>query len=704
MIPASVGPYTYTGRTAVSGEILQHYADLEKLGEGGMGVVFKARDTRLHRTVVIKALHPDKARDADPRRRFFQEAQAASALNHPNIVTVYDIGSENGVDFIVMEYVNGSPMDVVLLRGPMKPDEVVRFGTQVADALGAAHQAGIVHRDLKPGNVVLTQHGTVKLLDFGLAKLTSEATRNQLNSGVSSAETAEGCIVGTAAYMAPEQALGKPVDSRTDIFSLGAVLYEMLTGRRAFEGDSAISTLTAVLRDEPTDICILNRDVPQALADVVYRCLKKQPEERYASTAELKADLAKSLDKPLVVRPIEEPTIAVTPFQNFTTEANDFFAQGLMQELAAAFVSTPGLKVTSKSARNATAVLEGSIRKSGQRIRVMTQLVDPLTAEPIWTERYDRELTDLFRTQEELARSIVSSVRKRLAIVSPLFQEGLTQLRRFRPDSLSVARDCFERAIREDRENASIYVAMADYYAAAAVLGIREPKQLFPKAEWAARHALELNPGETGAHAPLAVVEAIYHCRWDHAATHFRYLLENESQFEPYLFVLAPGLREAPGGTNAAAQVYRAMAQYLGGNAEGAYRSAGLAMHSDPGSWPAAMIQSLSDNSATPPVGILWSHGVLARRSPEQARAAIAALAPERQNRYVPSSLFATAFLTLGELDKAFAAFDRAAAERDPFLPLILMDPALEPLRGEPSLAALMDVTGLAAGRQSVGT
>jgi serine/threonine protein kinase/tetratricopeptide (TPR) repeat protein len=688
----------------VSGQNIQHYTDLTTLGEGGMGVVFRARDTRLNRTVVIKALHPEKARDPEPRRRFFQEAQAASALNHPNIVTIYDIGTENGIDFIVMEYVNGSPMDALLMKGPLKPDVAVSIGTQIADALSAAHQNGIIHRDLKPGNIVITNTGLVKLLDFGLAKLSypGPSGLDRVGAGVGSPVTAEGCIVGTAAYMAPEQALGKPVNACTDLFSLGAVLYEMLTGRRAFDGDSAISTLTAVLRDEPTDICILNRDVPHAVADVVYRCLRKNPEERYANAADLKKDLQSSLEKP-VVRVSDHPTVAVTPFQNFTTEANDFFAAGLMQELVAALAAAPGLRVTSKSARTADGILEGSIRKSGSRIRVMAQLVDP-GGHPIWTERYDRELTDLFRTQEEIAKLIVAAVRKKLAAAPPVLAEGLLELKRFTPASLALARDCFERAIREDRDNPAIYVAMADYYAAAAVLAIREPKQLLPKAEWAAKRALEFDPDDAGPHAALAIVEAISHCQWDKAVIHFRRVLENEATvFQPYLFVLAPGFREVPGGKSAGALAYRAMAQYLAGNSATAFRYAESALESDSRFWPAGYVQALADPASEPPLGIPWSQGVLARRGPESAQAVLNALIPQRDSRYVASTLFATAYLTQGDLENAFAALDRAVSERDPMLPSILLDPALEPLRNDSRLVSLVQKAGLSAGRHMVG-
>jgi hypothetical protein len=236
---------------------------------------------------------------------------------------------------------------------------------------------------------------------------------------------------------------------------------------------------------------------------------------------------------------------------------------------------------------------------------------------------------------------------------------------------------------------------MADYYAAAAVLGVREPKQLLPKAEWAARRALEMDPLEAGAHASLAVVEAIYHCNWDAAATHFRRMLENEAHFQPYLFVLAAGLHDAPQGASAPALVYRAVAQYLDGDSFGAYRLAQSAAQMQSRYWPAILVQSLADGISEPPLGLLWSQGVFARRGPEQAQSVLDGLTVQRQSRYVPSSLFATAFLTLGNLEKAFHALERAAAERDPFLPLILMDPALEPLRSETALAAVLRTCGL---------
>ncbi|MBI3693623.1 MAG: serine/threonine-protein kinase [Acidobacteria bacterium] len=282
-------PDPFAGRT------LGHYDLFEKLGEGGMGVVYKARDTHLDRFVAIKVLPPERIADPDRKRRFVQEAKAASALNHPNIVVVHDIASEAGADFMVMEYITGRTLDHAIQRKGMRLAETLKYAVQIADALAAAHEAGIIHRDLKPSNVMITDKGTIKVLDFGLAKLTETAEPDQAATLTIQPEarplTERGAILGTVAYMSPEQAEGKKVDARTDIFSFGSLLYEMVTGRRAFHGDSKMSTLTALLRDEPKPPGETGEPVPRDLEKILARCLRKDPARRFQTMADLKVAL-----------------------------------------------------------------------------------------------------------------------------------------------------------------------------------------------------------------------------------------------------------------------------------------------------------------------------------------------------------------------------------------------------------------------------
>jgi len=274
------------------GRTLSHYEILEKLGQGGMGAVYKARDTRLGRLVAIKVLLPGKASDPERRQRFMQEAKAASALNHPNIVTVHDIGSEDGVDFIVMEYIAGKPLNQVIPRQGMRLAEALECAIPIADGLAKAHAAGIVHRDLKPGNVLAGDDGTVKLLDFGLAKLVEDVAPGDLiETHAMNADapiTKDGAILGTVAYMSPEQAEGKTVDARSDIFSFGAMLYEMVSGRCPFHGDSAISTLAAILREDPKPLSELTPGLPREVERIVARCLRKEPSKRWQSMVDLR--------------------------------------------------------------------------------------------------------------------------------------------------------------------------------------------------------------------------------------------------------------------------------------------------------------------------------------------------------------------------------------------------------------------------------
>ncbi len=271
------------------GRSLLHYRITEKIGEGGMGVVYKARDTHLDRTVAIKVLHAEAMADPERKRRFIQEAKAASALNHPNIIAIHDINSDAGVDFIAMEYVEGKTLDRRIGRKGLRIAEALKFGVQIADALSAAHAAGIVHRDLKPANIVVTETGVVKVLDFGLAKLT-QPIQSEAAGTVPSMEslTGEGRIIGTVAYMSPEQAEGKAVDARSDIFSFGSLLYEMLTGKHAFEGDSVVSRLSAILNREAPP---LSAEIPHDLEKIVTRCLRKDPSRRFQAMSDLKVEL-----------------------------------------------------------------------------------------------------------------------------------------------------------------------------------------------------------------------------------------------------------------------------------------------------------------------------------------------------------------------------------------------------------------------------
>src|SRR5512139_1445206 len=309
------------GADALVGRTLGHHAVLDRIGAGGMGVVYRARDTRLDRVVALKVLTCGAFADENRRRRFVQEARAASALNHPNIVTIYEIGTDDGVDFIAMEHVAGGTLADRIARTRVSPDEAVRLAVEICSALAAAHAAGIIHRDLKPSNILLTPEGHAKLVDFGLAKL---CTPTESGADTVEALTATGTIVGTPAYVSPEQATGGPVDARSDIFGFGCVLYEMLSGHRAFAGDSAVSIVTSVLRDTPAPV----PGLPPAVQRIVERCLRKVPDERYQTVTGLQGDLDSSLRAGA-----GEPSassIAVLPFANLgASKEDDVLCEGL---------------------------------------------------------------------------------------------------------------------------------------------------------------------------------------------------------------------------------------------------------------------------------------------------------------------------------------------------------------------------------------
>ncbi len=486
-----------------AGTKLGPYEILASLGAGGMGEVYRAHDPRLGRDVAIKVCAQQFT------DRFEREARAIAALNHPNICTLHDIGP----NYLVMEFIEGAP-----LTGPLPLDVALRHAVQIADALSAAHAKGITHRDLKPANILVTASG-IKLLDFGLALLSCDADGHQRAATDVTAivgMTMPGTILGTAAYMSPEQAEAKPVDARSDIFSFGLVLYEMLSGRRAFTGDSAIATLAAILYKEPEPI-----EVSPALQSIITRCLRKSPADRFQSITQVKDALlaaTSGVSSPGATvsgaqtalhgqgSSIERmPSIAVLPFANIGGDKEDeYFSDGLAEEILNFLSQIPGLKVIARTSSFAfrgkeqditkiaetlrvRTILEGSVRRAGSRVRVTAQLIDAEDGSHLWSQRYDRDLADVFAVQDEIAQAIASALRVKLSGTPAPFEqykpslpayEALLKARHYqgasRPDLLSRAKECFEQAIALDPKFAlahceyGIYFLTNDAYGSAA--------------------------------------------------------------------------------------------------------------------------------------------------------------------------------------------------------------------------------------------
>jgi TolB-like protein len=484
------------------GSTLSHFKITAKLGEGGMGVVWKAEDIGLHRPVALKVLSQEVAGREDMRARFLREARTAAALNHPNICTIYEVGEVDQAPFIAMELMEGITLESRLASGELELGDLIRIGLHVAEGLAAAHAAGIVHRDLKPANVMLAADGQVKILDFGLAKpqgpIVGEASDGTPTGAITAEMTREGTILGTVSYMSPEQAEGKVVDSRSDIFSFGALLYQMASGALPFRGDTVTSTLAKILEAEPEPVSRLRSGLPADLERVIRRCLQKRPEDRYNDTRDLVAELrdlqttgearaatterggglaeaARPAERtgplhgtptvrarrplwiglailgaaallaivvfgPLVRPPAGErrgsgqpsaaalatarPSIAVLPFHNLSSDReNDYFSAGMTEEIISKLSQIERLEVASRSsvasftdrARDVQRIgselgvlylLDGSVRRAGDRVRVSAQLVDGRTGRNLWSEDFDGSLEDVFAMQEQTALQI----------------------------------------------------------------------------------------------------------------------------------------------------------------------------------------------------------------------------------------------------------------------------------------------------------
>jgi serine/threonine protein kinase len=417
-----------------AGARLGPYEIVAPLGAGGMGEVYRARDTRLDREVAVKVLGSRSGPDGTAAARMAREARAVAAVSHPNVLAVFDVGEHDGVPFVVTELLEGTTLRVPMATGALDATTAARHAVQIARGLGAAHDRGIVHRDLKPENVFVTRDGRLKILDFGLARQAApqagEETR--LDGG-----TDPGVIMGTAGYMSPEQARGLAVDHRSDIFAFGAILFEMLGGRRAFRGDTMADTMAAIVRDEPPDLQQINGAVPPALARIVARCLAKDPAGRFHSAHDLALALeaisgAGSGTSQTLAPAIVEKAIVVLPFRNMAADPeNELFADGLTEEIISDLAKIHDLRVISRTSAmqlkgregnlpslvrelNVQYVLEGSVRKAGDKLRITAQLVEAASDTQLWSEKYSGTMEDVFDIQERVARAIADALRVKL--------------------------------------------------------------------------------------------------------------------------------------------------------------------------------------------------------------------------------------------------------------------------------------------------
>lgn len=550
------------------GETLGHYRILDKLGAGGMGEVYRAEDARLKREVALKLLPRSMADSSERLKRFQREAELIASLSHPGIVTIYSVEEVDGVRFLTMELVRGKTLAELVPKGGLALEKFFSCAVPLVDALAAAHERGVTHRDLKPANVMITDQGMVKILDFGLAKLRQTPDPVEQTQMPTEALTQEGLVIGTIPYMSPEQLEGKPVDHRSDIFSVGILLHEMVTGERPFKGESSASLVSSILRDRPPSVVDLRAGVPNHLGRVILRCLHKDPERRYQTAKDLRNEL-KELPGDLQDDRARQPrSIAVLPFKDMSPQRDqDYFCEGIAEDIINALSKIGDLRVASRMSafqlKDHTAdlaeigerlgvetVLSGSVRKAGNRVRISTELVDIGDGYQLWSERYDRELEDVFEVQDEISQNIVQALEVTL---SPKEKQAIK-----RRDQVDIkayeyylrGRSLFHRQTRRTQERALRMFARAieiDPQFALAYTGIADTSSLLclywdkseanlKRAEEASRKALELAPDLAEAHASRGLALLLQE-RYEEAEQEFATAVRLDSHlFEAHYF------------------------------------------------------------------------------------------------------------------------------------------------------------------------
>jgi serine/threonine protein kinase/tetratricopeptide (TPR) repeat protein len=725
------------------GTKLGPYEILSPIGAGGMAEVWKARDTRLGRIVAIKKVKEQHS------ERFKQEARTIAALNHPYICQLFDIGP----DYLVLEYVEGKA-----LSSPLPERETVRLAIQIAIALEEAHRNGIVHRDLKPSNIVVTNKGSVKLLDFGLAKLYEQDASISTSPTADYPATQAGAVLGTVAYMSPEQAQGQPADARSDIFSFGLVLYEMLSGRRPFAGESAPAMMAALLRDEPPPL-----QTSSSLEKIVRQCLAKQSPGRYQTMSEVKSALEQVFaEKPTVTATEPQPSIAVLPFVNMSGDKEqEYFGDGLAEEIINALTQLPGLRVIARTSsfsfrgketdiaqiRNRLQVkniLEGSVRKSGNRIRVTAQLINTADESHLWSERYDREMTDVFSIQDEICEKIVDKLRVQMAPGSQivkrhtesveahnLYLKARYHFLKMTQDGLSKSKEYYRQAVALDARYALAWHGLAMCHWYLGYRGFIPPKEANAQCRQDAVKALELDEMLSEAHSMMAILRASEY-DWKGAESEFHRAMElgpkSEDVYQDYSrYYLLPMRRmdEAVAVSQRAIELdplspelqyelghrYWLMRQY-----DRALEQAGNALELNPQfPWahmlrgvihletgkPDEGIQAVEEaarlvGSSTVLLGILGHAYAMAGRT-DEARRLLDEMLQFSQSKYMPPLGIAYTYLGLGEMERAFDWLEKAIDERDAMVAYTPSFHLADPLRSHPRYHALLRKMNLEA-------
>ncbi len=546
------------------GKTISHYKILEKIGEGGMGVVYKTEDTKLKRTVALKFLPPELTRDAEAKERFIHEAQAASALQHSNVCNIHDIDeTSDGQMFIVMDCYEGESLKEKITRGRMNLEEAINIAVQIASGLSKAHEREIVHRDIKPANIFITADGTVKILDFGIAKLSGGRTKL----------TKAGSTLGTAAYMSPEQARGEEVNHQTDIWSLGVVLYEMITGQLPFKSEYGQALVYSILNDDVPPVKQLRENVPSALEHTIARCLEKEKTKRYQNAAqvvgalrEIQQEIVLAIKERKKIKkialiigggiivlviivlayffllpksvPTQEKSIAVLPFVDMSPQKDqEYFCDGMTEELINRLSNIQELRVPARTSAfvfkgktgdiqeigsklKVQTVLEGSVRKAGNELRITAQLINVVDGYHLWSEKYDRELKDVFTIQDEISSAIVDALRLKLtsqekkkiserqidnAVAYECYLRANYEIGRYKEDALDRAVQDLQNALDISGPNPLLYSAMAYAYWQYVNIGVKQEDYL-ARAEEYANKALTIDPEFSQAHMILGLM------------------------------------------------------------------------------------------------------------------------------------------------------------------------------------------------------